>query len=337
MADKYYISEKGLTEKNKRVLRSFLKLLRGLQENWAFMEQGIGQVVIIDVDHKNGKQYWDDLIKHPDNPVCVAFSQHHQADSTTYTYQLDNPLHSPQLINVLRTILADQQDRSKSQAEQSLQIIDPNQEHRSSTEPINDNEQFNPDNYLTGYLAKLKQQTNSVYLVCGEGQLLYQCPKQQFFCSSNLGKLMALCRQPIDTVDKKTLNSQEITAISENMKSISYDNLRWFSSLAGSQGRLLAILEPSDIFQLSRWPDFSRLPKRSYHFRLAAFMSKNATTIEQISQNTGINENKVIDFINTCQIFGYLIIRQQVQYQEKILTKEKVGLFAHIRKRLGLG
>lgn len=82
--------------------------------------------------------------------------------------------------------------------------------------------------------------------------------------------------------------------------------LLWLATLHVSGGRLLQGCRADDPVRLKRMPDFSVLPHREHHLRLARFMSESGAELTVVAKRTGIALEQVFDFHNACVLLGLI-------------------------------
>ena len=84
------------------------------------------------------------------------------------------------------------------------------------------------------------------------------------------------------------------------------DNLLWMIGLLRTERPLLQGLPENGKFKLKRWPDFGRLAHEACHFRMAALLSRNEHTVEQVADASGRPVGDVHAFINACALCDLL-------------------------------
>lgn len=80
--------------------------------------------------------------------------------------------------------------------------------------------------------------------------------------------------------------------------------LLWLASLSVSRGRLMQGCRADDPVRLKRLPDFSALPHRESHVRLAQAMHEVGGDLPSLARRTGLPLGEVYDFFNACAVLG---------------------------------
>lgn len=120
--------------------------------------------------------------------------------------------------------------------------------------------------------------------------------------------------KPLMPYMEAILSESDFTAIDgaefERIKAASggaqpYMRLLWLCGLSVGRGRLLPGTGPGKKFVLTKWPQIEReYPK---HFRLATVMMKGPATINELSEQSGVPEPDVIDFVNAGLVTGWVV------------------------------
>lgn len=101
-------------------------------------------------------------------------------------------------------------------------------------------------------------------------------------------------------------SAQRIVAHAQNRRDL--DALLWRAGLEGSGDALLPAMRAGAKFKLKRWPDFGRLVHQSFHFRMAALLSRGSYDLEELAAASTHTAAEARAFINACAICDLLLI-----------------------------
>lgn len=96
-------------------------------------------------------------------------------------------------------------------------------------------------------------------------------------------------------------------AVTEAAYKRDLDALLWEAGLATAGGALLSGLPAQAKFHLKRWPDFGRRRHHAFHFRMAALLSRNACSAEELAAASNHPVNEARAFINACAMCDLLV------------------------------
>ena len=114
------------------------------------------------------------------------------------------------------------------------------------------------------------------------------------------------------------------------------EELLYRAAWHASNGRLQAGTDLSTPLRLRRWPDFTRVPYRPIHLRMAAYPQGRSATPLTIAERTGAAVSDVHDLLNACRAAG-LITEARSESRpppEQPSAASREGLLARIRMRL---
>ena len=83
--------------------------------------------------------------------------------------------------------------------------------------------------------------------------------------------------------------------------------LIYCAALFGSEGRLPLNVDPNDLLRLNNWPDFDGVPHLPEHKTIAKYLLVHSARLGEIATATGVNLDKIIDFVNACEAAGLLV------------------------------
>ena len=93
--------------------------------------------------------------------------------------------------------------------------------------------------------------------------------------------------------------------------------------------------------KLKAWPNFTRQGFKPEHFKIAAIMARQSTSLESLCETLNLAEENVIGFINGCYVVDLLEIGKASDLTETPASIERKsmhtysGLFKRIAARLG--
>jgi hypothetical protein len=141
-------------------------------------------------------------------------------------------------------------------------------------------------------------------LVGPDGAELVVDPERNayLFESTSLKPLNPLLEQPASAwtpIYSAALNAARLAHPAQPLS-----RLRWYAGLVATPGILGRMLNRTERYKLSRWPETEReFPK---HFRLAKEMVKGHATVDEIAAAAGMPYEEVVDYVNACFADGRL-------------------------------
>ncbi len=165
-------------------------------------------------------------------------------------------------------------------------------------------------------------------------------PKRRCLLSSDLEALLPLGRAEASMLRLEALSPLQLITMEKHSHSIPLEALWWFCGIRLSHGRLLHRLTTYHAFRLKRWPDFGVLPHHRPHTRMAAFLTKRASSLETFTEAMGVQQDEVVGFLNASSLCGWLQDEPQSSPAPAASAPSRPGLqgmIGRIRMRLGLG
>jgi len=101
-----------------------------------------------------------------------------------------------------------------------------------------------------------------------DGEYFADVDNMEFFCKCHSSEFRV-------TVFKAKNVQEYKTGVGRNI-----DELTWTAGFYASDGRLIKGCQWDDVIELSRWPNFTRLPMTQNSMRIASLMVKHTTSIE---------------------------------------------------------
>jgi hypothetical protein len=186
---------------------------------------------------------------------------------------------------------------------------------------------FNPSVHFLGLLKKALGDGIARRCAVSDGPQIVIAPQQMAYYSASATTLdlQKLClAEPFDLhiaplpnwdpnaggesiqVGRMFMRTRGEGAASTGLTAKPLAELLWLATFCVSNGRLLQGCRADDPVRLKRLPDFSLLPHRDIHLRLAQFMSESSADLLAVSQQTGIPLPEVYDFHNACAMLGLI-------------------------------
>lgn len=154
-------------------------------------------------------------------------------------------------------------------------------------------------------------------------------------------EVVGFVKQPLDNVVVDQLKSSEFAVHSNKMNIQSLHNTLWVAAIECSNGQLLPDNSLDIPIKLRAWPNFTRNSFKPEYLQLAAILAKQAITLSQLQQLSGVPLKEIINFYNAAHAVD-LIDKVEKDTNEPAATKpaisaQKKGLLVKIALRLGLG
>jgi hypothetical protein len=133
------------------------------------------------------------------------------------------------------------------------------------------------------------------------------------------------------------LQENELRNSVQNLPPHALDAELWHAGVVSSNGKLLPGQRTDVPVKLKAWPNFSRQGFKPEYFKIAAFMAKQAISIDDLSKVTQVQLDIVIDFFNAA--FAVDLIETQTgdagqQVQERQLSSDRKTLLSKLAQRL---
>lgn len=315
------LSSLFLSDKDETILKSLVSLLESkTQQSWSYERTSEGDVVIIDLDHPQGRDAWQEAGLEHAGRIRVAYSADPSIPDAPY--HLHKPLRARELVNLLNTVPSAGSGVVPEKAEPANPVSE--RPGQSGVQRL-------------AHLLQDKTQTAVMRIVYQEYRVIIDKSKAHYSASHPLDKLEPLCKAPLSELEVETFSP------SASAKWRPLQELLWYSALVGYDGALKPGINAEHIFRLERWPNFKRLIHAPEHFVLSAYMTKNPADIATIHMATGLSNERINDFINACSACGFISRKSPVQNQDADRqvtvpsSHERSGIFGLIRAKLGLG
>ena len=352
---KLYVIAPFFVDEKDAVLMEFLLTLIEKQtgENWKFDQISTADIAIIDVDGVEGKAMYNKMIQQTDGPVPVMLTENVSAEAE---FKLFTPIRSADFIAVVKAVLAKHDDLGVKEGIEESQVsetqeFDTERAVKAShlidelSSPVNITFKRPEIKRLYNYLLENNNvATPAVKITYREFELFVDYATQQFYCDHKVMLLSTLCKADINNVVIQSLPVKGLQKVKNNIIGRPLCELIWNSVLLGGSGELIEKFNAESLFHLKRWPNpklMKEFPKfiRQKYMALTAFMVKGSSTIADISRQTNVQLDTVVDFVNACFSVGYLDMQpEKAQIVKKSVParKERNSLFGKIRSKFGL-
>lgn len=280
---------------------------------WKLTSGILGDIAIFNTDELEGIEHYEKAINGLSPPICITYSS--KPISADKQLHLNKPLRSSDFIVLINRILDENSDLGKEIQDKSPRasnmIINDNKKNPSHSKTLKKNYNVKRTSfvYLYNVLSENKESNSSPIKVTFQNINIYIDFKyNQYISNHHLSDLIEVIKTDINLLDISNISNTEISKLKERIKSSPLSELIWYSTLMGSNGYLNKDINEQTLLHLNRWPNFKTLIHLPRHITLAAFMTKNTCTLEDVSKQTLIPLDDIISFVNANKAMGYLDI-----------------------------
>jgi hypothetical protein len=272
-----------------RYLRSLLALLKTyLEPQWCLAARlgDLPDAALVDVDGPEGRQVWENVDFGGIPRIALSRDQVLGAEWTLLKPIRAGGAHS--VTEVLTAVAG------------KLQISNPARDapgHSKAT--------------FAALTRRACHQTHPADLVLANGSVLVIDPaKKVFYSSRTTDELIALLRSrrriegkvvPVTSADKLPARLARW-----GIKPRPLEELRWLTGLVTGAGESLGGWDPRERVRLARWPDFSKLPYRQVHLKMAAMLTTDGMLPSKLAEACEAAAGDAADFLNACAEIGIL-------------------------------
>ncbi|MGM0564917.1 MAG: hypothetical protein ACQES2_11345 [Pseudomonadota bacterium] len=150
--------------------------------------------------------------------------------------------------------------------------------------------------------SKRKKQNLHVKLK-GSGQLVV-LGGEGLYRQSGCSLEQLLAANPSNTT-VKSLSDKAPSVKSAKDKGRELEELLWMIAYELSEGDLLFGAEETDVFKLHRWPNFTRIPHTDDCLRIAALVTRRATSVRLAAKVLNVPIQEVKRFYSAAKAAGY--------------------------------
>jgi hypothetical protein len=118
--------------------------------------------------------------------------------------------------------------------------------------------------------------------------------------------------------------------------------LEWTFWISARSPWLRTELNREAAYKLTRWPDFGRLAHSHAEVRLASFLMSQPTTLRELSERTGVGDERAMNFFNAAHGLGVLAPVEALDTAMRVRPAVKApsgigALIAQVRRKFGFG
>jgi len=275
-----------------RFLRSLLALLKSyLEPSWCIAARlgDLPDALLVDMDTAEGRHVWEGVDFGGTPRIALSRDRVLTAEWTLLKPVRPGGAHS--LTEVLTAVAG------------KVQLLAPTGSVAAS--------KLRPFAHL---VRKACGHSSAADVVLATGSVLVVDPASKVFYSSRTtDELVALLR------NRRRLDGKVVTVPDEPKLAARLarwgigprplEVLLWLMGLVSGAGESLGNWDPREPVRLSRWPDFSALPYRQWHLKMAAILTDHATLVDALAHECGAATGDAADFLNACAEIGILETR----------------------------
>ncbi len=302
----------GASEEDTARMREMLRhSASALNATWTLHDDDDADLLVVDIDSVHGHMDW--LRAHSTGKPVAALTQNPRFDDADLI--LRKPVRPDELATILNSV--DAQLPVRTYAEPPTPVVAPPpapiaQPAAAAVAPVTppapavievtpppSTERRLADWLADGALAQ------AVRLTMNDVPELILDPGNKTYYADGTARALSPYFKRVITLDEwQPLEYADLAALQTSGKGQAYSRLLWLFHALGSNGRLTHDLDVDAKYKLSRWPQIEReFPK---HFRIATVMMKQASTLTEISDQSGAALADVIDFTNAYNATGHI-------------------------------
>jgi hypothetical protein len=275
-----------------RYLRSLLALLKTyLEPSWCIAARlgDLPDAVLVDMDSKEGRQVWEN-VDFGGTPR-IALSRDHVLAAEWTLLKPIRPGGPLSLTEVLTAVAG------------KLQLSPPT--------PSAPTSKWRP---FADLVRKACHKSYPADVMLATGSALVVDPRGQVFYSSRtVDELAALLRNR-RRIDGKVVAVPDVRKFAARLARWRImprplEELLWLTGLVTGAGQSLGAWDPREPVRLSRWPNFSLLPYRQWHLKMAAMLTADGALAAALAEACEAAAGDAADFLNACAEIGILETR----------------------------
>lgn len=322
-----YISAPGLLDTELKVLQVAVAMLDDEDVQCGLLNgmNASGEIIFIDLDTDTGQSLFPQL---RESQVKVVFSSSQQVSGKN-TVSLKKPVRVTTLKDILVQIcrqIYEYLDKFQAGGTQDASAS-PNAQDMS---PLNENI------FLTLYSAKKMGSCRK--LVCpGDPDVYVNGTEKTIFVDGNTSDLGKYYSGNQGAIRVSEIQENELKSAVRNLTPHALDAELWQAGVLCSNGKLLPGQRTDMPVKLKAWPNFSRQGFKPEYFKIAAYMAKQAISIDELSKVTQVQLNIVIDFFNAAFAVDLIetVTNNIVEHsQARQLSQERKTLLSKLAQRL---
>ncbi len=135
-----------------------------------------------------------------------------------------------------------------------------------------------------------------------------------------------------------SLSFENFKVLTENKISVKLNDALWYAALADKRGELVAELDENTPVKLTSWPNMTRLSFDPSHIRIAAVLSRQAETLNDLVSKNKLSRLDTVCFLNAAYSI-HLLEKQDkttTSVDVKVTDTKKSGLLHKIANHLNI-
>ena len=321
------ISAPGLHETELKVLQVAVVMLKDDDVHCGLLDgaNSNGEIVFIDLDTDVGQSIFPQL---RESQVKVVFSADRKIAGKN-TVSLRKPVRVTTLKDILVQICQQIHEYLSKYQQNGAQEVTLNREAKTRSQ-LNENVFQN--------LFRAKNEGLFMRLSCaGHPDVFVNGAEKTIFINGGQAEISKYYSRGQGAIVANVLQENEFKSSVQNLTPHALDAELWQAGVVCSNGKLLPGQRTDVPVKLKAWPNFSRQGFKPEYFKIAAYMAKQAISIDELSKVTQVQLDIVIDFYNAA--FAVDLIethpgnaRQQVQ--ERQISGDRKTLLGKLAQRL---
>ena len=324
MSQKLKLYSAGLSQQDDMVVSTATKLLS--YDNVEFLinnsEISKAHLLIIDEDSPSGKQ-----ALRQSNAGQVKLLVSSKPKMARNTIGLQRPVDLSTLKSVLKKLYVKLQEQLITQKQ--------NTTTRSKADTVTELKDS-----LFNILIETKLKRRILHITCDElPDIFIDGCNQCLATTASESELDNILKLDIDKITFYKLKPKSFAVHSNEMNVQSLHNILWLAGIRCSKGQILPGHSLDKSFRLKAWPNFTRSTFIAEHLKLAAILAKQAMSMRQLADATGVKLNEVINFYNAAFAVDLIVYDQGTKKSPaKAGTRsvENQSLLSRIADRLSL-
>ncbi|GAA5525483.1 hypothetical protein Maes01_02053 [Microbulbifer aestuariivivens] len=193
---------------------------------------------------------------------------------------------------------------------------------------------FSPADCLVDIFSRALSYSQNIHVkAAGLGSLTFSGSSRRFLADTQ--DLADFLRQPPQRVQVSVLSSKT-DLLAENPAARDAEELLWQAAFYGSNGRLLQGCHWSDVVQLKRWPNLTRLPTTSNAFRILAIFYQHPTSVYLASRLLKIPAAEVYQVYSAAHAAGLTRAVNREISEPQLKPHRQRALLSSLLERLSI-
>ncbi len=316
------ISSLGLEETELKILQVAQAIVKDEGINCELIEghSTNGELVVVDYDTETGQSQLS-AIRGSQVKIIITAGKPVQGKNTV-------TLHKPVRVTTLSDILV----------QICRQIYEHISKHPQSTNSATAPSTNQNQNTAFHHFLKAKQEKSTLKVTCPNCPDVYINGTDKTIFIKGAHESLETYYLPDNTcITSEPITPEVLLASVQGLTPHALDAELWQAGIECSNGQLLPEQQTNIPVKLKAWPNFSRQGFKPEFFKIAAYMAKQAISIDELSKVTQIPLNIIIDFYNAA--FAVDLIEKpsgnQAQgTQQRSMSNSRKTLLAKLANRL---